>query len=63
MAVTVSVLLWVIKSLCKILYQIPLARELGNGDSLKRIIRSAFTCAIWTAYLLKSERVHNTFVK
>ncbi|OMD28178.1 hypothetical protein BJP48_00130 [Paenibacillus odorifer] len=46
-----------------LLYQIPLARELGNGDSLKRIIRSAFTCAIWTAYLLKSERVHNTFVK
>jgi len=39
-------LLWAIKSLCKILYQIPLARELGNG-----------------AYLLKSERVHNTFVK
>jgi hypothetical protein len=45
------------------LYQIPLARELGNEGSIRDIARSAITCAIWIPYFIKSERVHNTFVK
>lgn len=46
-----------------LLQQIPLARELGNGESLRGIFRSAITGAIWTAYFIKSERVRNTFIK
>lgn len=44
------------------LLQIPLVKEMGTDNSIRDIIRSMFTCAIWTAYLLKSERVRNTFI-
>jgi hypothetical protein len=46
-----------------LLYQIPLARELGNEGSIRDIGRSALACAIWIPYFIKSERVHNTFLK
>ncbi|TCZ79352.1 DUF2569 domain-containing protein [Paenibacillus albiflavus] len=43
--------------------QIPLARELEDGSSLRGIVRSVITCAIWIPYFIKSERVHNTFTR
>lgn len=48
-----------------LLYQIPSAREVGeiNSNSIRNIIRSVLTSAIWCAYFMKSERVHNTFRK
>lgn len=46
-----------------IMYQIPLAVELDEGDSLKGTVRSLITCAIWIPYFIKSERVRYTFVK
>ncbi len=44
-----------------LLLQIPLARELEDGSSIRDIIKSGIACAIWIPYFLKSERVHNTF--
>ncbi|WFR62329.1 DUF2569 domain-containing protein [Paenibacillus amylolyticus] len=46
-----------------LLLQIPMARELEDGSSLRDIGRSALACAIWIPYFIKSERVHNTFVR
>lgn len=46
-----------------LLYQIPLAKEIEGGNSLRDIIRSVLTSAIWCAYFIKSERVQNTFIK
>ncbi len=46
-----------------LMYQIPLTRELGNGESIRGIFKSAVACAIWIPYFNKSERVYNTFVK
>ncbi|WP_251502498.1 DUF2569 domain-containing protein [Paenibacillus polysaccharolyticus] len=46
-----------------ILYQIPMARELEDGSSIRDIARSAIACAIWIPYFRKSERVKNTFVR
>ncbi|WP_369417976.1 DUF2569 domain-containing protein [Cohnella mopanensis] len=43
--------------------QIPLANELEDGSLMRSILRAALSCAIWIPYLLKSERVHNTFVR
>lgn len=42
--------------------QIPLLREMDNGDSIKEIVRAVLVCAIWTAYFTQSVRVKNTFV-
>lgn len=46
-----------------LLYQIPMARELEDGSSVRDIARSAIACAIWIPYFIKSERVQNTFVR
>ncbi|WP_419886560.1 DUF2569 domain-containing protein [Paenibacillus sp. B-A-8] len=46
-----------------LLLQIPLVRELETGRSLRNVIRPVMTSAIWIAYFMKSERVHNTFIK
>lgn len=46
-----------------LLYQIPIARELEDGSSVRDIARSAIACAIWIPYFIKSERVKNTFVR
>lgn len=45
------------------LSQIPMARELADGSSIRDIARSAIACAIWIPYFIKSERVQNTFVR
>lgn len=45
------------------LLNIPLSREVSEGSGIRNLIRSAFTCAIWVTYFLKSERVRNTFVR
>lgn len=46
-----------------LLYQIPIARELEDGSSIRDIARSVIACAIWIPYFRKSERVKNTFVR
>lgn len=47
-----------------LLYQIPLAREAGNGTAdLRNLVKSIISCAIWIPYFLKSDRVKNTFIK
>nr|WP_301291513.1 DUF2569 domain-containing protein [Paenibacillus xylanexedens] len=46
-----------------LLLQIPLAKELEDGSSIREIAKSVITCAIWIPYFIKSERVHNTFVR
>ena len=46
-----------------LLSQIPMARELADGSSIRDIARSAIACAIWIPYFIKSERVQNTFVR
>nr|WP_154958346.1 DUF2569 domain-containing protein [Paenibacillus xylanexedens] len=46
-----------------LLSQIPMARELADGSSIRDIARSAIACAIWIPYFRKSERVQNTFVR
>lgn len=46
-----------------LLLQIPMARELEDGSSLRDIGKSVLACAIWIPYFIKSERVHNTFVR
>ncbi|MEK4661734.1 DUF2569 domain-containing protein [Priestia sp. FSL H7-0729] len=46
-----------------LLLQIPLAKELEDGSSIRDIAKSVITCAIWIPYFIKSERVHNTFVR
>lgn len=46
-----------------VLLMIPLAREMEDGSSMRDLIRSALTCAIWIPYFIKSERVQNTFVR
>ncbi|MGQ8871199.1 DUF2569 domain-containing protein [Paenibacillus sp. TSA_86.1] len=46
-----------------LLYQIPMARELEDGSSIRDIARSVIACAIWIPYFKKSERVQNTFVR
>lgn len=46
-----------------LLLQIPLARELDGGSTIRDIVRSILTCAIWSAYFTQSDRVMNTFVK
>ncbi|PYE47821.1 DUF2569 domain-containing protein [Paenibacillus barcinonensis] len=46
-----------------LLYQIPMARELEDGGSIRDIVRSGIACAIWIPYFIKSERVQNTFVR
>jgi hypothetical protein len=46
-----------------LLLQIPMARELEDGSSVRDIVKSVLTCAIWIPYFIKSERVHNTFVR
>ncbi|MHA0856445.1 DUF2569 domain-containing protein [Paenibacillus sp. CMAA1364] len=43
--------------------QIPLARETEDGSSIRDIIKSILTCAIWIPYFIKSVRVKNTFVR
>lgn len=43
--------------------QIPLARELEAGSTIRDLLKSALTCLIWIPYFLKSERVKNTFVR
>ncbi|MFD2117894.1 DUF2569 domain-containing protein [Paenibacillus yanchengensis] len=45
------------------LQQIPLAKELEDGSSIRDIIKSAITCLIWILYFLRSERVKNTFIQ
>lgn len=42
---------------------IPLAKELNDASSIRDIIKTAVTCAIWIPYFLKSERVENTFTR
>lgn len=46
-----------------LLYQIPLALELDEGESLKAVVRDTLTCAIFIPYFIKSKRVRNTFVR
>ncbi|WP_438449235.1 DUF2569 domain-containing protein [Gorillibacterium sp. sgz5001074] len=46
-----------------LILQIPLTRELDDGSLLRDLMKSGVRCAIWIPYFLKSERVHNTFVK
>lgn len=46
-----------------LLQQIPLAQEAEDGSSLRDIMRSIITCAIWIPYFIKSERVKNTFIR
>lgn len=46
-----------------LLSQIPMAKELADGSSIRDIARSAIACAIWIPYFIKSERVQNTFVR
>lgn len=46
-----------------LLYQIPIIRETEDGSSIRDIIKSAITCAIWIPYFIKSNRVKNTFLK
>ncbi len=58
---SVSLIIGVIDYLLVI--QIPLASELEDGSSLRDIVKSVITCAIWIPYFMKSERVHNTFIK
>ncbi|ETT32864.1 hypothetical protein C162_31384 [Paenibacillus sp. FSL R7-269] len=41
---------------------IPVASELQDGSSMRDLIRAVFTCALWTAYFRKSERVRYTFI-
>ena len=43
------------------LQQIPMARDLQDGNALRDILKSVVTCAIWIPYFLKSDRVYNTF--
>ncbi|WP_379159276.1 DUF2569 domain-containing protein [Paenibacillus sp. sgz5001063] len=45
------------------LLNIPLAREMGQGENVRDLVRGVFTCIIWTSYFRKSERVANTFVR
>lgn len=58
---SVSLIIGVIDYLLVI--QIPLASELEDGSSLRDIVKSVITCAIWIPYFMKSERVHNTFIR
>lgn len=46
-----------------LLYQIPMAREVEDGSSVRGIASSALACAIWIPYFMKSKRVRNTFVR
>lgn len=46
-----------------LLFQIPFLRETEDGSSIRDLIRSILVCAIWIPYFIKSERVHNTFIK
>ncbi|MBM6383051.1 MAG: DUF2569 domain-containing protein [Paenibacillus sp.] len=45
-----------------LLLQIPMARDLEDGSSMREIAKSVLTCAIWIPYFIKSVRVRNTFV-
>ncbi|WJH30608.1 DUF2569 domain-containing protein [Paenibacillus sp. CC-CFT742] len=45
-----------------LLLQIPMASELEDGSSMREIVKSVLTCAIWIPYFIKSVRVRNTFV-
>lgn len=44
-------------------YQIPIMRELADGSSIREILKSVIACIIWIPYLMKSERVQNTFIR
>ncbi|AIQ60655.1 hypothetical protein PBOR_29735 [Paenibacillus borealis] len=40
-----------------LIMNIPVARGLEDGSSLRDLIRAALTCALWMAYFRKLERV------
>jgi hypothetical protein len=46
-----------------LIYQIALVVELEDGSSIREILKSVITCAIWIPYFIRSERVHNTFIQ
>ncbi|RJE90260.1 DUF2569 domain-containing protein [Paenibacillus sp. 1011MAR3C5] len=45
-----------------LLMQIPFARELEDGGSIRDMIRAAVTFLIWIPYFIRSVRVKHTFI-
>ncbi|WP_145146602.1 DUF2569 domain-containing protein [Paenibacillus xylanexedens] len=58
---SVSLVLYMVDYI--LVLQIPMMRELEDGSGIQEIVKSVITCAIWIPYFIKSERVHNTFVR
>jgi len=46
-----------------LLQQIAVAQEFEDEGSLRDVVRSVITSVVWISYLLKSERVKNTFIR